>query len=324
MDPLEQIGSAHECFSDLLYAIDPRVLIRIACLAGSVVAGELVEVLVKNPRIELTGLVKRAQKHFVDLVFAVQSATGKVLEVWVFEIQLSKDWTKLRRWDVYPVAFGLEYDALGRLALFVPKPELRTWIRTKIFPGMRLPPILIEPDQIERITDREEARQRPELTILGCLYHVHEPAPFEARVEVFRAAWRVIQTLAHRRSLRYAVLVMSLTPPDVFDQGITELREAGELDERHYELVSDSERSGHSFHRGHREGLAEGQETGLAEGVRRSLQRFILDVLELRGLTVTRAQRERVESCESLETLERWYEAVKAASANQTVEQLLD
>ena len=84
--------------------------------------------------------------------------------------------------------------------------------------------------------------------------------------------------------------------------------------------MSDSERLGYSFHRGRREGLAEGQE----EGMRRSLRRFILDLLELRGLPVTSEQRERVEPCESLETLERWYAAVKAAAAGQTVDELLD
>jgi hypothetical protein len=92
-----------------------------------------------------------------------------VIEVWVFEIQLGKDHSKIRRWDVYPVAFGLEYDADGRLALFVPIPKVRRWIRAKVLPRMKLPPILIEPDQIERITDREEAKRQPELTILGCL-----------------------------------------------------------------------------------------------------------------------------------------------------------
>jgi hypothetical protein len=53
------------------------------------------------------------------------------------------------------------------------------------------------------------------------------------------------------------------------------------------------------------------------------LRRAILDILELRGLPVTSAERERVESCESLETLERWYAAVKVAAANQKAEDLL-
>jgi hypothetical protein len=117
---------------------------------------------------------------------------------------------------------------------------------------------------------------------------------------------------------------MTLTPPAVFEQGIAELREAGELDESHFdEVVSESERAGYTFHRGHQKGLAEGHEAGLAEGLRRSLGRAILDILELRGFAVTVAQRERVESCESLETLERWYAGVKTAAANQTAEELL-
>jgi hypothetical protein len=332
MDQLERLGSAHECFSELLYAIDPRILIRIACQAAGIVPDELVDVLARNPRIELPAVSKRAHKHIVDLVFTVQTADGKVIEVWVFEIQLGKDPSKIRRWDVYPVAFGLEYDAEGRLALFVPEPKVRRWIRTKVLPRMKLPPILIEPDQIERITDHEDAQRRPELTILGCLYHVHEPAAFQDRVEVCRAAWLVIQSLAEPKSLRYAVLVMSLTPPAVFEQAIAELREAGELEESHFdEAVSESEREGYTFYRGRREGreagLSEGREAGLSEGreagLSEALRRAILDILELRGLAVTATQRERVESCQSLETLERWYAAVKTPAANQTTEELL-
>ena len=56
---------------------------------------------------------------------------------------------------------------------------------------------------------------------------------------------------------------------------------------------------------------------------RELLHRTILDVLELRGLPVTQATQERIESCDELETLERWYAAVKSAAANQPVEQLL-
>jgi hypothetical protein len=52
----------------------------------------------------------------------------------------------------------------------------------------------------------------------------------------------------------------------------------------------------------------------------------VLDLLEVRGFEVTAAARERVESCESVELLERWYAAAKSASnsaPNSSVDQLL-
>jgi hypothetical protein len=46
-------------------------------------------------------------------------------------------------------------------------------------------------------------------------------------------------------------------------------------------------------------------------------------VLELRGFTLTDAQRDRIAACDSLETLQRWDEAAKTAATNQPVDELL-
>lgn len=53
------------------------------------------------------------------------------------------------------------------------------------------------------------------------------------------------------------------------------------------------------------------------------LRRALIDVLELRGFALTAALRRRIDSCTSLETLERWYERAKAAAANQSLRELL-
>jgi hypothetical protein len=236
-----------------------------------------------------------------------------------FEIELSWNWLKVRRWALYELAFENEYDADARLTVFTPEPELRERIRTKMLPRIKTEPLLIEPDQIERIVDYEQARERPELAILGCLFHAQEPAPFEARVEVFRAAWMAIQSLAETQARRYSVVVMSSVPEAVIEQGIAELRETGELDEGRWELFTDSERKGHSFARGRREGHAEGHD----EGRRETLRRAILDMLELRGIEVTPMSGDRIQSCESLDQLERWYAAAKS-TVTHSVEQLLE
>ncbi|HVH98960.1 MAG TPA: hypothetical protein VM869_09625 [Enhygromyxa sp.] len=315
MDKLEQLASAHESFSDLLHAIDPLVLIGLVCAAAGIPMPDVVDVRYRNSRIEIPGLSKPARKKIVDLVYTTLSADGQ-LEVWILEIELSYDWLKVIRWALYELAFQSEHNAhSARVAVLTPEPELRERIRTKILPRMKTSPVLLEPDQIERITDYQEARRRPELAILGCLFHAQPPAPFEAQVEVFRAAWMAIQSLAETEARRYSVLVMSLVPEAVQNQGIAELRETGELDEYGYELFTESERKGGSFARGHREGV----ETGRIQ----TLRRAVLDVLELRGFEVSEAVRERVESCESIEQLERWYAAAKSGPV-QSPDQLLD
>jgi len=85
-------------------------------------------------------------------------------------------------------AYAAEYGRRALLAVFSPEPELREWLRTELIPRIEPRPVLIEPDQVERITDYNDARRRPALTVLGCIYHAHEPAPFEDRVAVIRAA----------------------------------------------------------------------------------------------------------------------------------------
>lgn len=71
------------------------------------------------------------------------------------------------------------------------------------------------------------------------------------------------------------------------------------------------ERKGSSFHRGRE------------EGHREMLRRALIDVLELRGLALTPALRRRIERCDSVETLERWYSGAKGAAANVSLDKLL-
>jgi len=206
--------------------------------------------------------------------------------------------------------------------VFSPVPDIREGIRTKLIPRMRIDPILIEPDHIERITDYDDARARPELTILGCLFHCHEPAPLEERVAVLRAAMvaiRAVTAVDTIQAWRYTALVMQLVPPEVVKQGEQEMQEAGELDEHGKWLVSESERYGHSFHLGLEEGR-KAAEAGFYAYVRLS----IIQVLELRGFILTDAHRERIAACSSLETLKRWDVAAKTAAVTQSVEELLD
>ncbi|HVI02542.1 MAG TPA: hypothetical protein VM869_27735 [Enhygromyxa sp.] len=326
MDKLEQLGSAHESVSELLHAIDPLLLIAIVCAAAGIPMPTILEVRYRNPRIEIPGLVKAARRPFVDLIYTTLATDG-TFEIWILEIELSLDLLKVRRWALYELALESELEAdAARLAVFSPEPELRGKIERRILSKIKTDPVLIQPDQIERIIDYREARRRPEQTILGCLFHAHPPSPFEARVEVFRAAWMAIQSLAERKAQRYSVAIMSIVPEAVVEQGVAELRESGELDEGRWELFTDSERKGHSFARGHREGRAEGRaegrKSGFEEGRAQTLRRAVLDILELRGFELSAAARERVESCESIEQLERWYEAAKSAS-EQSIAQLL-
>jgi hypothetical protein len=46
------------------------------------------------------------------------------------------------------------------------------------------------------------------------------------------------------------------------------------------------------------------------------LRRALLDVIELRGFTLTAASRARIGGCEQFDVLERWYANVRAMDPN--------
>jgi hypothetical protein len=322
MADFERTGSTHESFSELLHAIDPRALIGIANAAAGLRVRRRGRIRYRNPRMQISGRSKRAANVAADLVYTI-AARGRVDEFWIFEIQLSWCLAKLWRWALYETALENEYRATGRLAVFTPDPALRERIRTNLLPRIKTTPILVGPEHVERITDVGRARRNRELTILGCLFHAQSPAPFERRVEVFRAAWIAVQEVDELQGERYAALIMSLVAPEVVDEAIAELRAAGELDLPRFELFSDSERMGHSFWRGREEGRAEGREEGRQEGReagrRDAIRTAIIDVFDLRGVVLTAEQQARIQACDSSATLERWYSAAKCGRADLVV-----
>ncbi|NJK31566.1 MAG: hypothetical protein HC927_03635 [Deltaproteobacteria bacterium] len=84
------------------------------------------------------------------------------------------------------------------------------------------------------------------------------------------------------------------------------------------EELSQFEREGAGFLKGHEEGLEQGLEQGLERGraeVYDVLRRSLLDILELRGLTPTGTIRARIQACRDREQLERWYTVAKRATA---------
>ncbi len=66
------------------------------------------------------------------------------------------------------------------------------------------------------------------------------------------------------------------------------------------------------------------REEGREEGREQSLRVFIADLLEVRGFALSFEQRARIQSCRSLETLQRWYAAAKTAPLDQPVDRLLE
>lgn len=257
----------------------------------------------RNPRIEVLGLAKAARSYAIDLAYTIHFVDGRVAALWLFEIDLSRTRIKYRRWSLYLGAFENEFDVDGKLAIFAPRPKIRRWLRERLVPKSRVDPIIVEPDHIVRITDYDEARRTPELAILSCIFHAHDPAPEENQIEVVCAAWIALQVLPPKHSLRYGGMVMDIIGKPIVEKGLERLRKAGHLDESDIEMWAESVRGGYSYTLGHDEGHAEAR--------RELLREAIVDLLEARGFALTPSQRERIAACESLETLARRRAAAK-------------
>jgi hypothetical protein len=76
-------------------------------------------------------------------------------------------------WALYPTAFAAEAHCWAKLTVFCPDPTLRGRYR-KMLPRIEPHPALIEPDQLELISDDERARREPHQTILAAIYHARE------------------------------------------------------------------------------------------------------------------------------------------------------
>jgi hypothetical protein len=133
--------------------------------------------------------------------------------------------------------------------------------------------------------------------------------------------------LIEKDYFRYAVLMSSVVPPELFSQAVEQLRARGLLEENCPRRLSTIERRSWLYHTVRERGIAAGLEQGRQQGQQQAVQvlrRALLDVLELRGFTVTAACRARIEGCEQFDTLERWYADARVADPSTPLSNLLE
>lgn len=294
-----------------------RRLVELICAAAGIQIDDIVEIHERTPTVEAPALVRRPRKLIIDLVLTVHGRKMKITLVVIIEVQLSWDRTKARSWPLAAVAFAAESDAQAVVAVFTPDGALRLRLRERMLPKMMPQPILIEPDQIRLITDEAEAGEHMFEAVLGAIYHCRENSPVEQRVAGIRAAYLALQRLEFKDYFRYAVLMSSMVPPELFSQAVEQLRERGLLFEDRPQGLTDIEKRGWLYHTIREQSIAEGLEQGRQEArqeARQLLRRVLLDVLELRGFTLTAAARARIEDCEQFDTLQHWYANARAMS----------
>ncbi|MCA9698650.1 MAG: hypothetical protein KC431_14080 [Myxococcales bacterium] len=219
------------------------------------------------------------------------------------------------------------------MAIFAVDPAVIAWIE-RLLPKLEPRPTLIEARHIDLILDLNDARTRPLETVFAALYHARSETPIEDRLAGIRAGIVALRELDEVEGQRYDVLMLNVVPAELGQRALRELREEGILDDEGLVRISAFERQGYSFNHGLEEGreegrragleegrqagLAEGRQAGLEEGLRLALvgmKRALVDVLGLRGFSLSDGQRRLVADCDDLQRVERWYEAAKTIDA---------
>ncbi|WP_146158194.1 hypothetical protein [Enhygromyxa salina] len=236
-------------------------------------------------------------------------------------VEVQKRINSVKRWRLW-VYWALLAEQLKRntAVLVVPLSKaVGRWSRGlgRLEIPMREGLLVLDHENMPRITDLELARLRPALVVLSAVLHA-----INGDYEIAQIAWDVAGELADERRWRYAAIILSAVPQHERDRMIGDLtmEERHELTELELNSIAyhdgrdDGKREG--MLAGKREGMLAGKREGLLEGKREVLAELVFTILELRELPVDAASRAKIQACSDPDLLQRW--AARAKQASET------
>lgn len=225
-----------------------------------------VRVRVRPASAEFTDLTPPS--YHADLVLRVEDERGRLLHVFIVEIQLRRDRRKRISWPIYVTSARAQIGAGSRMTLVVLALDeaVAAWCARPIeldTNGSVLRPLVLGPGIIPKIVDAGRARARPELAVLSAVVHARAAeAP-----QIATAALMACGTLDSERASLYADLVVAQLDT-VARRAVEKLMEI-----QGYRLQTAFARR--HFAAGRKEGLEEGGKEALAQMLTLQLeQRF--------------------------------------------------
>lgn len=259
------------------------------------------------------GQVRVESGEFTDLTpteyradtVVVLSADGAPVLAVVVEIQMRRDRDKRFSWPVYLISLRARLRCPTVLLVVCVDEAVAAWCARPIelgHPGLRLSPLVLGPDQVPVVTEREQARQSPELAVMSAMAHGGDPA----RRDVLDALVGAISVVNEQHSTLYSDIVLAALPAAAH-RYLEELMSSG-LHEYQSEFVRR-----YVF-----QGRVEGRQEGLEEGVVRGEAKALLTVLETRGVALDDTARTRIAECHDPEQLDAWLRrAITVASVDE-------
>lgn len=163
---------------------------------------------------------------------------------------------------------------------------------------------MIGPEHIPAITDFEVARAAVDLTLVSGLAHSREPVA----LEIGRALWHALDAAKHVYADQYWDIFMG--------QLDTAIRRALEMELQGWKPQSPWGKRIYAkgVAKGEAKGRRLGKAEGLVEGEALGEAKSVLALLRMRGIRITRAQRQEILGCRDLRRLRGWLRLALAAT----------
>ncbi|MEV5647743.1 hypothetical protein AB0L57_05755 [Nocardia sp. NPDC052254] len=231
-------------------------------------------------------------EYYADAVLAFHQDDTPVLGV-VVEVQLRRDPDKVWSWPVYIASLRARMKCPVLLLIICPDRRTARWAAQPLELGFGNPPtalcpLVLDPDAVPVVVDPEQAVELPELAVLSAVAHPTHPQ----HENIWKALVAALGAIGSDPAMRYYDLVLTMLPAAVRPEWEAFMS----ADLRNYEFRSD-------FARRY---IAEGRQQGRAEGEARGEAKFVLRVLETRGVPVSDRVREAIVECTDHEQLDKW------------------
>ncbi|WP_437742692.1 hypothetical protein WMF39_45420 [Sorangium sp. So ce1504] len=230
-----------------------------------------------------------------DLVLELRETSGTLVLAIVVEVQRDVDPDKKFSWPTY-VTVVRARKRCGTVVLVVaPDAGVAAWAAETIDLGLgrgNVEPLVLGPAVVPEITDPDEAGKEAELAVLSAVAHGNGPNG----LTVVRAALVALGRLDQEHAMVYFQVIWS---------GLREpMRRALEA------LVMERQIEGETTFPFVRELMDRSKLEGKLEGKRDTLLRLLARA----GIVLSESERERVQACTDMATLDRWIDNVLGAT----------
>jgi hypothetical protein len=260
-----------------------------------------------------------------DAVFMLGEPATTAL---IVEVQLRVDEEKRFTWPYYVATLRARERIPVELLVITDAKRVEDWASSPIPVSHSnwWTPLVIGPEKLQSEHDPAGSTNRsPHLDLLSLVLSQRKELADHKPTITAGKAWQTLETirksnaLAQETARLYSDTVMRVVPTTVR----TILEKMMGLENYEDQSLLFRNTFGRGYEKGIEEGRQEGRQEGREEGLRRGrldgraegLQRSLFTVIDARGLTLTDAQRRRIDACEDAAALERWIE--RAARAEQ-------